>query len=110
MDTKAAASAGLTTLATTALKAAAGGLVLHGWLSAGNTETFIGAGMIVLTAGYSVWKDYGRVIAIAALDILRSKVVAAAAAARQNQVSPQSALARLDAHVADTAPVAKPLI
>jgi hypothetical protein len=107
MDTKAATSAGLTTLATSGLKAFAGALVVHGYMSSGNTEAFVGVGMLALTGVYSFWKDYGRAMAIDSLDILRAKVSNAAAAARANQVSPTSALAKLDQHVTDTTPPAK---
>lgn len=94
-------------LATTIAKAAAGFAVGHGWLASSNTETVVGLGVLALTYGYSFWKDYGRDIAVAALTILRAKVLNAAAAARQDQVSPTTALAKLETHVVETAPAAK---
>jgi uncharacterized membrane protein len=100
----------LGTLARTALKAAAGALVAHGWLNASGTEAFVGGGMIIASGAWSFYNDYGRAMAIDALDILRAKVANAARAARENKVSPQSALARLDQHVAETAPVPKPIV
>lgn len=86
------------------LKYAATAAVAHGLMTDGYTEAFIGLGVAGGAEAWSLWNDYGRTIGLASLDLLRSKVVDAAAAARQNHVSPQSALARLDAHVADTAP------
>ncbi len=104
MDTKAAASAGFTTLATTGLKALAGALVVHGYMSSGSTEAFIGAGLAVATAGYSFWKDYGRVIAVAALDLLRAKVQFAAAKAQANPGTAAPSLTALNNHVVATTP------
>ena len=107
MDTKAAASAGFTTIATTGLKALAGALVVHGYMSSGSTEAFIGAGLAVATAGYSFWKDYGRVIAVASLDLLRAKVLVAADKARSQPTMAPAAIASVAAHVqATTSPPA----
>jgi hypothetical protein len=84
------------------LKYLAGALVLHGWISSGNVEAFIGLGMVVLTYAWSFWNDYGRVIADASLDILRAKVLNAAAAARANPSGAGAAVAKLEAHVVAT--------
>jgi hypothetical protein len=84
------------------LKYLAGALVLHGWISSGNVEAFIGIGMVVLTYAWSFWNDYGRVIANASLDILRAKVLNAAAAARANPSGAVAAVAKLEAHVMAT--------
>jgi hypothetical protein len=84
------------------LKYLAGALVLHGWISSGNVEAFIGIGMVVLTYAWSFWNDYGRVIADASLDILRAKVLNAAAAARANPSGAMAAVAKLEAHVLAT--------
>ena len=84
------------------LKYLAGALVLHGWISSGNVEAFIGLGMVVLTYAWSFWNDYGRVIADASLDLLRAKVLNAAAAARANPSGAVAAVAKLEAHVVAT--------
>lgn len=98
----------LSNLATTALKGLAGVLVGHGYLQASGTEAFIGVGMLVLTYVYSFWKDYGRSIAKASLDILRARVLDAAAKAQRNPGMAQTVLASLDSHVAATTPVSGP--
>jgi hypothetical protein len=84
------------------LKYLAGALVLHGWINSGNAESFIGLGMVALTYAWSFWNDYGRVIANASLDILRAKVLNAAAAARANPSGAVAAVAKLEAHVMAT--------
>jgi hypothetical protein len=84
------------------LKYLAGALVLHGWINSGNVESFIGLGMVALTYAWSFWNDYGRVIANASLDILRAKVLNAAAAARANPSGAVAAVAKLEAHVMAT--------
>lgn len=105
MDTQPSVAKGLAvTLLRGGLKYAATAAVAHGLMTDGNTEAFIGAGVAIAAEGWSLWNNYGRTIALASLDLLRSKVVTAAASARVGAVSPQSALARLDAHVAETAP------
>ncbi|HLH94987.1 MAG TPA: hypothetical protein VKW08_07705 [Xanthobacteraceae bacterium] len=98
MDTKTL----LGTVARTALKAAAGAAVAHGWINDSDAEMLVGGGMVAAAGMWSAWNDYGRVMAIASLEILRAKVLDAAAKARANQIAPQSALAQLDAHVAAT--------
>jgi hypothetical protein len=90
------------------LKYLAGALVLHGWISSGNVEAFIGIGMVVLTYAWSFWNDYGRVIADASLDILPAKVLNAAAAARANPSGAMAAVAKLEAHVVATTTTAAP--
>lgn len=90
------------------LKYLAGALVLHGWISSGNVEAFIGLGMVVLTYAWSFWNDYGRVIADASLDLLRAKVLNAAAAARANPSGAVAAVAKLEAHVVATTATAAP--
>jgi hypothetical protein len=90
------------------LKYLAGALVLHGWIGSGNVEAFIGIGMVVLTYAWSLWNDYGRVIADASLDILRAKVLNAAAAARANPSGAVAAVAKLEAHVVATTAAAAP--
>jgi hypothetical protein len=84
------------------LKYLAGALVLHGWINSGNAESFIGLGMVALTYAWSFWNDYGRVIANASLNILRAKVLNAAAAARANPSGAVAAVAKLEAHVMAT--------
>jgi hypothetical protein len=102
------ATIGAVNLLTTALKLAAGALVTHGWLAAGNTEIFIGIGMAVATYLWSFWTDYGSVIAKAALDILRAKVLNAAAQAQRTPTAAPAALAALDTHVTVTTPLTGP--
>lgn len=105
MDTQPSVAQGFAlTLFRGALKYAAAAAVAHGMMTDGYTEAFIGLGVCGGAEVWSLWNNYGRTIALASLDLLRSKVVNAAASARVGAVSPQSALARLDAHVAETAP------
>jgi hypothetical protein len=103
------ATIGLSTLATTALKFIAGALVAHGYIQASGTEAFIGAGMIVLTYAYSFWCEYGSVIAKAGFDILRAKVLDAAAKAKQGVTPSAAALASVAAHVQATTPAGGPV-
>lgn len=93
----------LAMLARTGLKLLAGFLVGHGYLQASAGEAFIGAGMALAAAAWSFWNDYGAAIAKASLDILRDKVLLAAARARKTPALAPEALAKLDAHVASTA-------
>ena len=57
-------------------------------MSASTTETVTGIGVGILIEGWSLWNSYGKDILTAGLDLLRSKVVTAAASARVGAVSP----------------------
>ena len=98
----------LRTAATTILKLVAGALIAHGYMKASGAEAFIGIGMVALTYVYSFWCDYGSVVAKAALDILRAKVLEAAAKARSQGAVPSAALASVAAHVQATTPAGGP--
>jgi hypothetical protein len=102
------ATIGLSNLATTGLKAVAGAFVAHGWMNSSNTETFVSIGVLVLTYGYSFWKDYGRDIATAALTILRARVLNAAEQAKRSPQAAPAAIASVAAHVEATAAVSAP--
>lgn len=94
----------LATLARLALASVAGTLVKDGYLQSSGTEAFVGGGMLLATGAWGVWNSYGKDIAKASLDLLRAKVMLAAAKAQASpSVAPQ-ALASVAAHVAATAP------
>ncbi len=98
----------LAMLARTGFKALAGFLIGHGYLQASGTEAFIGAGMVLAAGAWSFWNDYGSTIAKASLDVLRAKVLAAAARANANPALAPQAIAAVAAHVEDTAPKPAP--
>lgn len=101
---------GSTQIILTLAKAAAGFAVGQGWFGASKTEMVSGAIVIALTYGWSFWNDYGKVMAKASLDILRAKILDAAAKANQSSVPqvPAAQLAQLAAHVVMTTPAAGP--
>lgn len=102
------AAIGASNLITTLAKAAAGAAALHGWIGASNVEMVTSAIVLVLTFGYSFWKDYGRDIAVAVATILRAKIMDAAAKAQRNPAAAPAAIAVLAAHVEATAPAGAP--
>lgn len=61
-------------------------LATHGWISGGQTETFVAVGMFVVGAGWSFWQDYGKAIATSQLEVLKARSLAAAAKLKANNV------------------------
>lgn len=98
----------LATVARLILASIAGTLVKDGYLQSSGTEAFIGAGMMIATGLWGIWNSYGKDIAKAELDIIRAKVLDAAAKAQRSPAAAPSVLAALDAHVAATTPLAGP--
>lgn len=98
------ATTSLATITRLMLGAIAGALVHHGYLASSGSEAFIGAGMLVATGAWGVWNGYGKDIAKASLDLLRAKVVNAAARANANPQAAPAALASVAAHVLATEP------
>ncbi len=96
----------LATIARLILASIAGTLVKDGYLQSSGTEAFIGVGMMIATGLWGVWNSYGKDIAKAELELLRARVLNAAAKAQ----SPDrlQALASVAAHVQATAPPAAP--
>jgi hypothetical protein len=90
------------------LASVAGTLVKDGYMQSSGTEAFIGAGVMMATGLWGIWNSYGKDIATAELDILRAKVLNAAAKAKQTPGAAPAALASVAAHVEATAPVGAP--
>lgn len=106
MDTKAY----LAIAARAGLKALALVLIGHGFLQSSGTEVFIAVGMVFLDHGYSIWKAYGSVMLKASLDILRARVLNAAARAQAAPGLAAPALASVAAHVEATTPTGSPTV
>lgn len=104
MDTKTI----LATLTRAMLASIAGALVHHGVMQSSATDTFIGAGMLLATGAWGLWNGYVKDIAKASLDILRARVMNAAAAAAASPGLAPRAVASLAAHVEATTPSAAP--
>lgn len=104
MDTKTI----LATLTRAMLASTAGALVHHGVMQSSGTEAFIGAGMLAATGAWGLWNGYGKDIAKASLELLRARVLAAAARAQAAPALAPQALASVAAHVEATTPVAAP--
>lgn len=104
------ATIGGVNLALTLAKAAAGFAAGHGLIGTNNVEMWTGIIVLILTYGWSLWTDYGSVIAKASLDILRAKVLNAAELAQRRPAAAPAALAQLATHVEVTAPVPAPVI
>lgn len=98
------ATTSLATITRLVLGAIAGTLVKDGYLASSGSEAFIGAGMLVATGAWGLWNGYGKDIATASLELLRARVMNAAAVARANPVIAPSAIASVAAHVIATAP------
>lgn len=62
---------------------AGGALAAHGWISGSQTETFVSIGMAGLPILYSFWQDYGKVILLSQLEVLKAKSLAQAAKLRE---------------------------
>lgn len=95
-------------LAPTLIKLACGAAAAHGLISGGNVELYTSVGVAIAAYGYSVWRDFGKDIAIAGLTILRARVLNAAARANANPAAAAPALASVAAHVEATSPEAVP--
>lgn len=100
----------LATLTRLVLASIAGTLVKDGLLQASGTQTFIGAGMLVATGMWGLWNGYGKDIAKASLDILRARVLNAAAIANAHPASAATALSGVVAHVVATSPEPAPVV
>lgn len=98
----------LATLARLALASVAGTLVKDGYLQSSGTEAFIGGGMLLATGAWGVWNSYGKDIAKASLELLRAKVMQAAAKAQASPSVATQALASVAAHVVATSPETVP--
>lgn len=100
----------LATVARLALASIAGSLVKDGYLQSSGTEAFIGSGMLIATGLWGIWNSYGKDIAKAELDLLRARVLDAAAKAKQSGTAqaPAAQLSDLAAHVVATTPAAGP--
>lgn len=67
-------------LATKGLSVLAGIAVTHGLMTSSNTETFISAGLLLVSLAWSGYVEYGRPILLAQLEVLKAKSLAQAAA------------------------------
>jgi hypothetical protein len=67
-------------LATKALSILAGIAVTHGLMTSSNTETFISVGLLLVSLGWSGYREYARPILLAQLEVLKAKSLAQAAA------------------------------
>jgi hypothetical protein len=67
-------------LATKTLSVLAGIAVTHGLMTSSNTETFISAGLFLVSLGWSSYMEYIRPILLAQLEVLKAKSLAQAAA------------------------------
>lgn len=75
-----------TMLATKGLSVLAGALVAHGIINASGTETFISAGVLLLSVAWSGWNEYGKAIFMSQLEVLKAKSLAQAAALKANNI------------------------
>lgn len=75
-----------TMLATKGLSVLAGALVAHGLINASGTETFISAGVLLLSLAWSGWNEYGKAIFMSQLEVLKAKSLAQAAALKANNL------------------------
>lgn len=75
-----------TMLATKGLSVLAGIAVTHGLMTSSNTETFISAGLLLVSLGWSGYVEYGRPILLAQLEVLKAKSLAQAAALKAANV------------------------
>lgn len=75
-----------TMLATKGLSVLAGIAVTHGLMTSSNTETFISAGLLVVSLAWSGYTEYGRPILLAQLEVLKAKSLAQAAALKKANV------------------------
>jgi hypothetical protein len=107
-----AAMIALGAAATTGLSFVAGIFVHKGWIDATGASSFVTIGVPIVVAGgvavYRGWRNYGSVIVTASLDILRARVLDAAAKARQNPTAAPAVLAGVAAHVDATTPLTGP--
>lgn len=62
--------------------------VTHGFISSNQTEMFVAGGMLLVSAGYSFWNDYGKAIVLSQLEVLKAKSLAQAKAMTQNGIEP----------------------
>lgn len=69
-----------TMLATKVLSVLAGIAVTHGLMTSSNTETFVSAGLLLVSLGWSGYVEYGRPILLAQLEVLKAKSLVQAAA------------------------------
>lgn len=75
-----------TMLATKGLSVLAGIAVTHGLMTSSNTETFISAGLFLVSLGWSGYREYLRPILLAQLEVLKAKSLAQAAALQANNL------------------------
>lgn len=66
----------------------AAGLVSHGLISSNNTEVFVSLGMAAVGAAWSFWQDFGKVIVLSQLEVLKAKSLAQAEKMRAGGMSP----------------------
>jgi hypothetical protein len=66
----------------------AAGLVSHGIISSNNTEVFVSLGMAAIGALWSFWNDYGKVIVLSQLEVLKAKSLAQAAKMKDAGIAP----------------------
>lgn len=64
------------------------GAVTHGLINSNQTEYFVAGGMLMVSAGWSFWNDYGKAIVLSQLEVLKAKSLAQAKAMTQNGVQP----------------------
>ncbi len=63
----------------------------HGVISSSQVESFVGAGMLLVSVAWSLWNDYGKAIVLSKLEVLKAQSLAQAAKLRQAGVAPPSA-------------------
>lgn len=63
----------------------------HGIIAGNQIETFVAVGMVIASAGYSFYQDYGKAILISQLEVLKAKSLAQAAKMKDAGVPPVTA-------------------
>lgn len=66
-------------------------LTAHGVIAGNQVETFAAIGMVVVSAGWSFYQDYGKAILISQLEVLKAKSLAQAQKMTQAGVTPVTA-------------------
>lgn len=69
-----------TMLATKGLTYLSGIAIAHGLMTSSNTETFVSGGLLLVSLGWSGYREYVRPILLAQLEVLKAKSLAQAAA------------------------------
>ncbi len=79
------------TLATKGLTLLSGVMVTHGIMTASQTETFVSAGLLVVSLLAMGWREYGSAIFFSQMEVLKAKSLAQAAALKKANLPPVTA-------------------